>query len=433
MDLLAALKKKFVQDTLFIQSASVVNAFFQIILSIVLARLLGNDLYGRYAIIFALFNFFCVFLSWGPGASFVPQFSEAYAAGDKEEMERLIFFYWIVIGTVILIVFTIGFLTSDLLGKYFPLDTTQKSLVKILFFSLFSRPFNSLFLLITKCTRNMRRHALITCLQPFFFLLFTLMFLFWFGGIAAPIWGSVAAAYASPVSAYLFLRSNIRDHGISLSPFRLKNHQSITSMKSYFSFSFILSLDKNITSLTSILPTLFLGAFSTPEAAGFFRIGMGYAGRSELFFKGIQANTMVKLSENKGKKELKQMKENYWAVRRVTSKMSIVLTIIFLAVAPLFVLLYGGGYEGALPVMLILSVAFCSRGFFEGVFPFLKVMRWMNLCVYWKALTLVILIPVGIFLVQRFDAAGAAIWTLLAYTLYRFEGAVILRKKISTI
>jgi O-antigen/teichoic acid export membrane protein len=259
------LERKFVKDTFSIQLASVLSAFLNISLSVILARSLHGELYGRYAVLFALFNFFCVFLNWGVGPSFVPQFSEAHAARDKKEMERLIIFFWMVSLTIVFLVFSAGLLTSGLLGDYFPLDGAQGKLVNILFYSLVFYPFSLLFLLLIKSMCRMDKLAVISCLQPVFFFCFTLVFLFRFGGIAAPVWGFFAASCASPLISYFIIRDDFKREGVVINPFRLKERLSPASIKPYFHFGFALALEKNIIRLTTIIPTLLLGAISSPE------------------------------------------------------------------------------------------------------------------------------------------------------------------------
>src|SRR3990167_8970007 len=96
---------RFIRHAFVLQAGSFIQFGISFVGSVLVARLLGPDQYGVWALAGALVGIFGLFLDWGQGVGSLVLFAKAFAKGDTDEMRRIGGFY---IKTTLLLYLLIG-------------------------------------------------------------------------------------------------------------------------------------------------------------------------------------------------------------------------------------------------------------------------------------------------------------------------------------
>jgi len=375
------IKISFVQDVGILEIGKFFFIFFGIIGSVVLARLLHPELYGVYGLIFAFVGLVGVFMSWGGNYTSLTLLSEAYAKKDKQEVKNILTYFvkitFLAIGIIgILSVFLAPFLTDLLynnnqIGYY----------ARIILLAGFLTTIYSLLVIILQVTRKIKQLTILESFNKFIYTLLPIIFVLLGFGLTGVVWGHFVSAFIFLVLA-IFIYSFLikKDEFLpSLSQIFL-NFRKI-DFKKYFNFGFLIAIDKNLGSLISFLPIIFLGIFASVQDVGYFKIAFAYMTIPIMVLNPISRLLTVQLPKSKSY-NLQILKEHFYKTTLYSGLISILLVVPFIFLAPFLIkLFYGVEYIPSIQLVYYMAILTVFSGFEVGLGPFYRTMNRMKISI----------------------------------------------------
>lgn len=358
---------KFVQDIFLLQIGSFFGVALAFIASVIYARILGAEIYGNYALIFAFAGIIGLFIDWGAGYTTLTLLSEAYARGDKEEMKNVITYFFkldfIVFATVLL--FSIIF--APQLSNIIYHQSAIGNLARLVLLAMAISPFFILLITMLQVLRKIKYLVVVENTNKLFLNFLPITFVLFGLGL----WGIVLGHF---LTAFGFMFFSLAVYQVfskrnKLVPSLLeivKNFRRVKIFK-YFKFGFTVSIDKNISNIFPILPLIILGALATPEQVANLKIALAYLMLPNIFLGPIGRLLQVQFPKAKVSSQ-RDLKSNFYKSSLYTGFAFIFLTLVSLLFAPFLIKIFYG-YEFRLSAALVypLSLSTMFGGFMVGV------------------------------------------------------------------
>jgi O-antigen/teichoic acid export membrane protein len=186
-------------------------------------------------------------------------------------------------------------------------------------------------------------------------------------------------------------------------------------IRRYFSFSALVSLDKNFANLLALAPELLLGRLAAAEQLAFFRIGFNLMNFLSIPLAPIARNLYAKLAEITARGRPGDLGRALLKVTLVAGGVSVASSAVMMVLAPYILMIYRPVYMPALPVMYALGVRFALLGFGVGLGAIYQVLGEMKLALATKIVPGLVMFAGGWVLVSSYGAVGAAATLVIAY------------------
>lgn len=365
--------KKFVKDVFILQCGSFVSIGFSAITSVIFARLLGVNNYGIYALIFAFVDLINIFMDVGAGYAVLTLLPAAYAKEDKQEIKNILsYFIYIVLfisSTIGLFALLVAPYLTNLIYQSFEIGYLARyiilaAIVRILF---------SMLILILQAIRRIKFLTTVENIDKFVYLLIPASLVVFGYGLWGIVFGHFISSLFFFIFSWLILSWLTKKDRLLPSLFEiLKNFRQVKFGK-YFKFGFLISLNKNIGNLYSILPVVFLGMFAaTTSQVAYFKIANSYLGLALIFMTAISRILLVQLPKSLvyGKEIFK---DNLKKVSLISGFIFVFLLFFFLLTARYLVLFfYGQKYLPTIRLIYVLSPSYVLLGFAVGFSSFFR-------------------------------------------------------------
>lgn len=396
-ELLALFKIKFVKDTLILQAGTLVIMGTNFATSVLLARTLQPERYGIYALVFSLYGLIGLFGNVGVGQATVTRLAEAYAKGDEEEITNLLAFFVKMSAIMATFISIVGFLVLPYLAARMYGDPEIGHVARPLFLIA---PLGVMYGLVTTILQSVRMMQQLTILESLMTILTSALvigFVLLDLGVRGIVYGHVLATLLSSAIG-LFIYHRLRwQLGSALPSLReALSKMGKVKIREYFTFGFLIAVDKNIAKLYAILPIALLGMFVAASEVGYFKIAFSSIEILAVPFGVITRNLATKLPESKYRNGVKNLKHIFLKVSLCSGLMSAIIAIGFLILAPrLITILYGRGYIPSVNMMYILSLYFIATGFGVGLGPLYRTLQKVELAILAKLITLCTIMPLS--------------------------------------
>jgi O-antigen/teichoic acid export membrane protein len=409
--LLRQARRPFVRDTGVLQVGTLATLGTSFGLSILLARTLGPQQYGVYALVVSAMTTISLFKRLGQDYIATTRLAAAYARQDRAEATRALAAFNAINLWSTLLVIPLALLLAPLIAeRFFGSDTLAEPLRLSLLPPIWAMALATV-ALVLQCSRRVGALALLENSSSLALAAVGLLVVLLGGGVAGFFWGQAAVSLAVALIAVLIYRQlQVRD---TLIPTLGTLLSEIARLKRQvgreFRAGLAVALDKNLVSLYPLLPILLLGAMAATEDVALLRIGMSYLAVPLLALGAVSRVLMVKLPELHATQPAR-VRGFFLRVTGTGGLASIVLTLPFLVLAPWLIgLLYGAEFTPAAGLVPLLVLDPLLAGFGIAAGPIFRTYHRNSWAVYANLAVLAIGLPAAYLLIQTYELRGAAL------------------------
>lgn len=399
------IKTQFFRHASILQIGSLAQFGVSFIGSVLIARLLGPEQYGIYALAVALAGIFGLFLDWGQGAGSLILFSKAHAEGNQEEMQRVGAFY---LKTTLRLYILIGIplaLVAGYAGTALYHRTDLGNYVRWLVLGGFLAAGPGLVTMLLQVVRRIWLLTFIEGIDQIFKTGGMLIGLFWGFGITGVVGGQVAGVTLSSLLAWHLYRYTAQSG--MLPRFRMFVRHMRDSSRAYLRFSFPIALDKNVSELYTVGTMALLGWLTAPSEVGFFKIALSYMSLA-LFVLGPVARLIQDQFPKDQIRDTALLKNHFIKVSLLSGAVSLIAGTILLLLGPFLVrLVYGEVYAEMIPFIHAFWWYTAIVGFGVGLGSLYRTLDKVAFTVKLNLLTMTFGFPMLWYATERFGALGA--------------------------
>ena len=418
--LLGALRQatgaRFTRDVAVLQVSNTVQKLLAFAAHIALARLLGPEGYGQYVIVLSFFGTINLLGNVGLGPALVTRLAEAAASRDQDEVRRVAGYLLKTSVALALMVTAVIWLLGHQIAAWWYPDPEYGDLVKIL---ALSAPLAAIFLVLMaslQSVRRMRELALVEnsarVVGAGFGVGAVWIGLGLPGALSGIVLGSAAGCLLGSVAYQRILR---RRHAFP-SWGSLASAAITVPWRTYFRFSTLALLDKNIAGLFAQSPYLFLGRFASPEHVAYFGIATKVFAFLAAFHGAVARNLSVWLAQEKSKGDLGGVRTVFWRVTLLWTPLACVIAAGLAVCVPIFRWLYGPELLPSLPLVLVLAAHHGLMALGIGFGSVFLVTDRIGLNIAIKTPINLAFLPIGAVLIQHWGTIGAAAYIMAAYS-----------------
>ncbi|MBS3172184.1 flippase [Candidatus Woesearchaeota archaeon] len=350
---MAGYSKRIVEGAFFVTISSIIIAILGYLLRLVLARNLSVEEYGLVYAIISLVTIFSIFVGFTvPPVSLVKYISEFKTKGETEKIKKLI-----------RIIYTFHFVSAFLIGSIFIIFSktiskgylgSEKYFILIILYSIFFIivPLFSLLKDIFRGFQKINYYTWANISQPFFLLIFTLLFVSLDYGISSVFIAYILSAFSSLIIFYFIFIKKV---------FNLKNLFTLNFDKSLIKnisgFAFPLFLVALFDIVYGRLDSILLSKLASLKDVGLYNAA--YPTVSSIW--GIVSSVVVFLipiiSEISAKEEYNKIRLTVNTLYKYALVLVLpIMTFIFLFSESVLNILFGNEYIAAATALKILSL-----------------------------------------------------------------------------
>ena len=373
------IKISFVQDVGILGIGKVFSIFLGAISSIILARLLQPELYGIYGLIFAFVGLIGVFMNWGGVFAGLTLLSKAYTKKDKQEIKNILTYF---LKITILAICTVGILSiflAPFLTDLFYKNSQIGDLARIVLLAGFLTIIYNLLVIVLQVNRKIKELTILEVFNKFIYIFFPIIFVLLGFGLNGIVWGYFISAFIFLISAIFIYSFLIKKDELLPSLKQIFLNFKKINFKKYFDFGFLIAINKNLSSLISFLPIIFLGIFASMQDVAYFKIALSYVMIPSMLLNPISRILDVQLPKSKSY-NLKILKKHFYKTAIYSGLISILLVVPFIVLAPFLIkLFYGAEYIPSIDLVYYLSILIVSSGFSVGLGSFYRTVNKMKI------------------------------------------------------
>ncbi len=415
-----------VADTVTLQVGQVLSIFAQAVTSLVLLRVLGPGLVEVYAVSSALVA--AAALLDLTGANRVALTELAYARGaatDDGATPALAAFLRVSAMIKVPVVIGLWMLAPYVATLAYGQPEVGRWARWLSLPLLFDVPF-SLIVLVLQGHRHMRRLVQVETTRVLLESIATVAVLAAGGALPGVIAVRVAASVTSALWA-IRAYARLATRSTTMPPWsRLLGRMRSIRTSAQRRFGLAMAIEKNVANLGGQLPVLLLGALK-PGVVGYYVAAARVMAFPAPLVSAFARNLDVVLPFEAGR-GLASLRRAFTRATAWSGGLWAIVTTALLLVAPVvLVKLAGPAYTPALVVLPPLAVQSLAVGFGVGLSSVLRAMGKPAYGAALQALSLVVTVPIGILLIDRLGAPGAAWFHASRFLLYTASGLVTVR------
>ncbi len=425
------LQRKFVRDTLALQIGKLGTTGLTILSSLLVARLLGTEAYGAWALAQSFFSIWQTLNLTGVSMSANTQLAIAVGAKDAAEILNVSAFYvQVSTGWALVVSSLMALVGPGLAALAYSGDSHIGLLAAGLSLTTLPDALYAYVLIALQSHRSMRTLAVLQNLNQLVLLLCTAAALILNPTPEAMVLSRLAYSTLTMALAFVFFERGRRGGLPYPSLLHICRHALRVSPRPYWRFGLWNAVDKNITTLFVDVPIQLVGIYVGKAAAGYLGIAFRALTIPSMLTSAVFDNLQAVIPQAVGRGDFGNLRRNLRRVLLGLSVGAIVFYAAFALTAPLFVpLLFGAEWLPAVPAIAALSV-YGAVTIVGGTFgPLYRALNVLRPIVLLKALTLT---GVGLFglLVLRGNGttmeanAGAlfGVWLVNLFYLFSIGG-----------
>lgn len=406
------LARRFAREVLTLQAGSFVTMGLQFVTSVIIANLLNPAPFGVYYQARALLDLVAMLANLAVGQALITRLAAAYSKGDNEESLRLMAYYLKVGLTVSLVEAGVGLVGGSYLGAVVLNDPEIGQLARILFITPPLLVVFNMVVLALQSTRQVKRLTLLENGALMLGSLLNLGVVALGGGVTGLLYTVAFTPFLTSAIALLVYRSTLPKM-VGLPTLRqILDAVPGVPYRRYFTFSALVSLDKNFANLIALAPTLLLGRLATDADVAYFRVASNLTlTLLAVPMTPISRNLYAKLAEVRTRMGVSHIGKPLVQVTLGGLAISTGLTVGLMIAAPYILQIYRPEYQPALGAIYGLGLRCAMLGFAIGLGPLYQVLNAMKLAIASKVIPALVMVGGGWFLIESLGAVGAA-WTV---------------------
>jgi len=389
------IRHPFVVDTSVLGVGTFFNTGLGAIFSIILARLLGPEQFGLYALVFSLAGLIGIFLDVGAGYGTLTLFAEAYAKKDKEEIQNILSYFLKISFIIIFSTGLIGFIIAPSLSAFL---YNNAHIGQYLRFVLVAGFLGFSFSLISI--------AILESANKILFVVIPTALLFAGYGLIGVFAGQLASVLLMGIVSLVIYVHLAKKDPLLPSFLEIVNNLKQVSIKKYFNFGFLIAVDKNFAELYKILPITFLGMFATTSAVAYFKLALSYITLPLLLLKPVSRLLMVQLPKSKVS-GLANLEKIFWKVSLYSGFLTIGILIPVLILTPfLIIIFYGQDYSPAVKIAYPLALYTIMAGFAVGIGSILRTLNKVEIGIKVNFFVILLSAPIVFYSIKYYVVSG---------------------------
>lgn len=411
----ALFKRRLARDVFFLQASNTFQKGYSFAFGVVATHTIGVTGYGQYSLVGSLYQTVNLLGALGLGQFIVVPLAQAVAAGDREETAQSAGYNLklsAVIGLLVLIA-ALGF--GPWFGDVIMHRPEIGAWMRIM--ALAGIPavlYNTCTTSLQAC-RRMRDLALVENVDAIAARTLGVGAMVAGRGVTGLLWGTTIAAFLSTIFAlHRYHRVAVREHGFPALPALLRAAWQVPIGK-HFRLSSVAAVDKNVAQTFSQTPMLFLGRWAGPREAAYLALASNVFALMASFHGAASKALSVRLSQELKSRGAASTRRLFWRASLIWGSISIVGSLALIGLLPLFRWLYGPDALPSLALVLILAVITAKQGFTVAFGSIFLIMDRVVTNALMKLPIIAISLPIGVLLVQRWAAVGAAGYQLISY------------------
>lgn len=345
----------FVKDTAVMQGGMIVSTLMGIAVSILMARFLLPDQYGTYRVVYSFAGIILLFLSWGVENATAIALSEEYSKKNKEGIKNIITYFFKTNFYIIIMAFfailVAPFLSEKLYGSK---EIGYLARIVILggVFGVVINLTNTIF----QIKRKVKEAVFFDFFKDFIRVALSLGALFLGFEVAGVLKGQfLATLLAFLAMIFIYIRCFSNDElfpKIKEIIFSFK----LVKIRKYFNFGILISLDKNVSALYSLLPVFFLGIFCPTEQVAYLNIALKYITLPLILLSPVARLLDIRLPQMTAEEDAEKLKRNFYKVSFVSGAIGSILVVPALILAPFLInIFYGEAYAKSIYLVYYLA------------------------------------------------------------------------------
>jgi O-antigen/teichoic acid export membrane protein len=402
--------RPFVRDVGILQIGVLLSAGVGFVASIILARTLGAEQYGTYALVVSLGTTIGILRRLGQDHAATTRLATAIAREDRPDASNAMA-YFVAIGVWSAIaVLPVAILVAPLATQWLYSSAELGELLRLYLLPVSWSVFSATLVLALQTTRHIKELAWLengsSVLLAIAAIAGALVGASAGAVLLSQLLVSLAVAVIS-VWGYQWLRRRVGllpsvrtlAGGVLRPRFPIwRDTRSGLAM----------ALDKNLATIYPLFPVLFLGAAAATSDVADLRIALSYIAIPALLLAPISRLLMVKLPEVHARTP-ERLRSFFRSVSLTGMLISIALTLPFAVGAPWIIkMLYGAAYQGSVPLAMILAVDSALLGFGLAAGPLFRTLDRTDLPIRVHIVVLLIGLPLAFVLIRAAGAVAAA-------------------------
>jgi O-antigen/teichoic acid export membrane protein len=402
--------RPFVRDVGILQLGALVSAGVGFFVSIVLARTLGAEQYGTYALVVSLGTTIGLLRRLGQDHAATTRLATAIAMEDRVAASNAMA-YFVAIGVwSALAVLPVAILIAPVITARLYGSEALGELLRLYLLPVSWSVVSAALVLALQTTRHIKQLAWLESGS----------------GILLALGAAAGALIGASAGAVLLsqLLASLAITAISLWGYRcLRQRAALMPSVRTLAIGVVrprfpvwretraglaMALDKNLATIYPLFPVLFLGAAAATSEVAELRIALSYIAIPALLLAPISRLLMVKLPEVHTRTP-ERLRSFFRSVSLTGVLISIVLTLPFALGAPwLIKMLYGTTYEASAPLAMILAIDSALLGFGLAAGPLFRTLNRTDLPIRVHLVVLLVGLPLAFVLVRAAGAVAAA-------------------------
>jgi O-antigen/teichoic acid export membrane protein len=381
------------------------------LLSVALARVLGRDGYGAYALVISTMTTISLFKRLGQDYIVTTRLAAAYARYDSLEIRAALTTFNSINLWSTLLVIPPALVLAPLICGYFYGDAALGDPLRLALLPPIWAMTLATLVVVLQCSRRMVALTLVENANNLGLALGGVALALAGAGVSGVFSGQAIVSLAFALLAILVYRRVqagdplLPSVGVQLDDLRRAGLVLGSELRS----GLAVALDKNLVSLYPLAPILLLGALAPTSEVALLRVAMSYLGVPLLALSAISRLLMVKLPELHATQPWR-MRRFFLQVTGTGGAISLLITLPFIILAPwLIELLYGAAFGGAARLVPLLALDPLLAGFGIAAGPIFRTYGRNIWAVWANVVVLTIGLPLAYVLVQSSGLEGAAL------------------------
>lgn len=407
----------FARDVAVLQVGTIFNTGIGFLTALVLARLLGPEQYGFYALVFALAGIINIFQEFGVGQGTINLLARAYAAKDNPEIKRILGSFTRISIWASLIPGVLGVIAAPFIGRYVYGDPVLGKLAAVVVATTALTFFFPLATIALQVTRKIPRLTVWESVNKFLNSAIPISLVLAGLGVWGIVYGQlITEIIISFAGIGIYIALVKQDELLPRFSEFWKEKVSREYLKKFFRFGFAIAINKNLVKLAQTIPILFAGFFlATDSSLGYYKIALAYMSLPTTLLGPVSRLLNVQLSQTElwgtGK-----LLRRFFQVTFLSVAIALVLTIPLLVAGPYFLRFFFPEYEPSISLIYPLALYPVVMSAGVGLGPMFRIMNRMRVAIGINIAMVLLMIPAAYFLIGEFAVRGL-IATVLIFSL----------------
>ncbi|MGH2368769.1 MAG: lipopolysaccharide biosynthesis protein [Chloroflexota bacterium] len=411
----ALLRGKLARDVALLQANNTIIKSYGFVFSVLAIRLLGTAGYGDFITVFSLYQTVNILGSLGLGQFLVVPLAQAAAAGDREEVAHATGYNLKLSATVAVLVMLVALAFGPWLGEMIMRRPDIGHLMRIVALGALPAVAYNVAVMALQSVRRMRDLALVENVDALAGRTAGILAVLAGWGLAGLVAGLTLGGLVSALHAlYQYRRVAVRQHGFPGFDGLLASAWRVP-LGRYFRFSALAVADKNVGQFFGQTPVIFLSRWDGPEQVAYLSIASKVFTLLNAFHGAASRAFSVRLSQELGRQGATATRRLFWRTSLIWGGISCLGAIAFLFLLPVFRWIYQPENLPSVLLVVLLAVLTAKQGFTVSLGSIFLIMNRVATNVLVKVPLMLVWMPIGALLVQRWGATGAAAYQLGAY------------------